>query len=237
MHIYVGNCTQKCWFVSRKNFYPGGIRTQVFCSRGGCDVHCATHRKKVFLTYETSHWFQLLKLECKVTPTCKYICQKIIQAKLYIWHKMFTVDKKMSSYYLKVYLHNPTDCVIIGLILSVIIVSYRTFRFSLISVGLCKHPHKASKQLEVFIESGPRKWPLIAGRLMGSNGSFRRRSNCSDWNSSAASSAMTFRLIDHSFKRVHGYVHAYTFFTDQVKRTAVCKFCPFCKKYPILLYL
>jgi hypothetical protein len=49
---------------------------------------------------------------------------------------------------LKVYLHNPTDCVVgqkIGLILSVKIVSYDTIRccttqFSLISVGLCKYP-------------------------------------------------------------------------------------------------
>jgi hypothetical protein len=28
--------------ISLKTFYPGGIRTQVFCFFGGYDIHCAT---------------------------------------------------------------------------------------------------------------------------------------------------------------------------------------------------
>jgi hypothetical protein len=47
---YVSQYTVFLYFPS-KTLYPLGIRTQIFCSKGGCDDHCATPPKN-----EKDHW-------------------------------------------------------------------------------------------------------------------------------------------------------------------------------------
>jgi hypothetical protein len=42
MHIIYDNGTQQHCYDFPKTLYTGGIRTRAFCSRGGCNVHCAT---------------------------------------------------------------------------------------------------------------------------------------------------------------------------------------------------
>jgi hypothetical protein len=44
--------------LSIKTLYPSGIRTQVFCSWGGCNVHCATASNCFFtvLDNQASAW-------------------------------------------------------------------------------------------------------------------------------------------------------------------------------------
>jgi hypothetical protein len=57
--------------VIQKSLSPGGIRTQVFCQLGGCDVHCATpprqgNRLKLYVSAKHFH----IKL---LGPTATYI--------------------------------------------------------------------------------------------------------------------------------------------------------------------
>jgi hypothetical protein len=43
---------QEEYYAFPKKLYPGGIGTRVFCTRGGCDVHCAKPLRLVLVLVE-----------------------------------------------------------------------------------------------------------------------------------------------------------------------------------------
>jgi hypothetical protein len=63
MNIECMCTTALMWFLL-KTLHPGGIRTWVFCSSGGCDDDCATNKKP----------YTLAGLHASMAKVCMYIC-------------------------------------------------------------------------------------------------------------------------------------------------------------------
>jgi hypothetical protein len=71
IHNTIAMATEPQRLLFLKTLYPGGTRTRVFCSRGKCDVDCATSpRRKVRTPYV---FMKITGLISRVTATTKFV--------------------------------------------------------------------------------------------------------------------------------------------------------------------